>query len=197
MLFNHKLFRLLFIFSSLFFLSFSLLKANLNDISDGRWLRLGIENEGVYTITAADLQRAGMDIPKDKINTIKIYGQSGQPMSVSIQPDISMLEQAIIVNTNADGSLANIVFYGSGASGLYMGNNIRINNNLNAIQRHYTNPMDTKNYYLLTYGQTLGKRATAQPSPDGNNPIRPTSYKATIYKENDKFMSQSPGSGVL
>lgn len=197
MSFNHKLPNILFIFLSLFFLSFGLLQANLNDISDGRWLRLGIEKEGVYSITATDLQRVGMDIPKDKINTIKLYGQSGQPMSTNIQPDVSMLEQPIIVNTNADGSLASIVFYGSGASGLYMGNTITHNSESSSLQRHYTNPMDTKNYYLLTYGQTPGKRHAAQPALPGDNPIRPTSYKATIYKENDKFMSQSPGSGVL
>ena len=63
-------------------------------------------------------------------------------------------------------------------------------------QRHYVNYMDTRNYYLLTYGKTEGKRSNPLPTPDGEPTTRPTTYMASIYQNEDKFMSQTPGSGV-
>jgi len=104
-------------FTSLLLLLTPLL-ADLDDLSDGKWLRIGIDKEGVYSISANTLQSHGFSIPINQINTIKIFGQSGEAMSRSIPSDLSLIEQEIIVNTNSDGSLANIIFYASGPRGL-------------------------------------------------------------------------------
>jgi hypothetical protein len=160
-------------------------------------LRLGIEKEGVYSVSASDLQRHGITIPKEQINTIKIFGQSGQIMPILVGTDLSMQEQEIIVNTNPDGTLANIIFYGSGVRGLYMGDSVMNKSRKIITQRHYLNYMDTKNYYLLTYGKTDGKRAVGLPTPDGAVISKPLSYRATMFHNEDKFMPPTPGSGVI
>ena len=168
---------------------------DLNDISDGKWLKLGINKEGVYRITASDLQNRGINIPVSQVNTIKIFGQSGKPMSEKISDDLSLNEQKIIVNTNPDGSLASIIFYASGATGFDMNSFIRMGSTV-YLQRHYVNYMDNRNYYLLTFGKTDGKRAVPIPTESAQTTSKPTTYKASIFKEEDKYMPGLFGNGL-
>ena len=165
---------------------------DLDEISDGEWLRLTISNEGIYRITAAELAAKGINIPKDKVNTIKIFGQSGQPMNEAVKNpnELNLNEQEIIVKTNADGSLSSIIFYASAASGFYYDNSIKR-------PRHYLNYMDTKNYYLLTFGKTEGKRSTGSNVPDGEVKYRPELYTASLFFHEDLYMPAQPGFGVL
>lgn len=56
----------------------------LNDekiYSDGDWYKIKIDKDGVYRITASQLSNNGINIPKEKINTIKIIGNGGYPLS--------------------------------------------------------------------------------------------------------------------
>ncbi|MDR0927531.1 MAG: type IX secretion system sortase PorU [Ignavibacteria bacterium] len=169
---------------------FPLLAGGLSEISNGQWVKLGIGKEGIYAINAADLSSKGMSIPKELIGTIKLYGQSGKPMNEQLSSDLSLNEQEIIVNTNADGSLASIVFYGSAAKAFEYDAKRKI-------QRHYNNYYDTKNYYLLTYGKTDGKRAIPHTTPTDNVKYKPTSYRASLFHEEDKYMPLEPGGGLF
>ncbi|MCL2040038.1 MAG: type IX secretion system sortase PorU [Bacteroidetes bacterium] len=163
----------------------------LNDISDGNWYKLTINKEGVYRITASNLESLGIKIPTSQLNTIKIYGQSGKPMSEKLSTDFALNEQEIIVNTNNDGSLESIVFYASGPSGFEMDSFSNI-----YLQRHYLNYMDTKNSYLLTYGKAEGKRANPIPQENETTTSKPTTYKASIFVEEDKYMPGTMGTGL-
>jgi hypothetical protein len=169
---------------------------NLNDISDGKWLKLGINKEGIYRITASDLQSRGINITPDQVNTIKIFGQSGKPISEKLSDDLSLNEQEIIVDKNQDGSLESIVFYASGASGFEM-TTFSIGGPPINLQQHYLNFMDTKNYYLLTFGKTGGKRAIPIPEVNESTTSKPTTYKASIFHEEDRYMPSQFGTGVL
>ena len=166
----------------------------LDEISDGEWLRLTILNEGVHRVTASELAARGINIPREKVNTIKIYGQSGQPMSEAIKNanELKLNEQAIIVKTNSDGSLSSIIFYASAASGFHYNNAIRR-------QAHYLNYMDSRNYYLLTFGKTEGKRAhtSVEPYPDAEIKYKPELYTASLFLNEDFYMPQQPGVGVI
>ena len=168
---------------------------SLNDISDGNWFKLIINKEGVYKITAANLQSRGINIPPSQVNSIKIYGQSGKPMSENLLKDFSLNEQEIIVNTNNDGSLESIVFYASGPTGFEM-NEFATGGNLVYLPRHYLNFYDTRNSYLLTYGKTEGKRAIPIPQENETTTYKPTTYKASIFVEEDKYMPGMMGSGL-
>ena len=164
---------------------------NLNNISEGNWYKLIINKEGIYRITASNLENMGIKIPPSQLNTIKIYGQSGKPMAKELSKDFSLNEQEIIVNTNNDGSLESIVFYASGPTGFEMDNFSNI-----YLQRHYLNYMDTKNCYLLTYGKSEGKRAIPIPQENETTTSKPTTYKASIFSEEDKYMPGKIGSGL-
>ena len=169
---------------------------SLDEISDGDWLKLGINNEGVHIITASDLASQGVNIPKDKVNTIKIFGQSGKPISEKLKTDLSMNEQEIIVQTNADGSLDRIIFYASAARGFEYDSVLQGNTVLFKRQRHYRNYYDNRNYYLLTYGKTEGKRAIQTPTPAGEVKYKPTSYRASLFVNEDKFMPKNQSMGL-
>lgn len=164
---------------------------SLDDISDGIWLKLGIAKEGIYTITASELSSRGINISKDKINTIKVYGQSGQPMPEALLDSEGLNEQAIIVNTNTDGSLNSIVFYASGASGFEYDSSLKR-------QRHYLNYYSNTNSYLLTFGKTEGLRASALNEVNDGEVIdnKPISYRAGIFHEEDRYMPLSNGAGL-
>jgi len=145
-------------------------------LSNGDWIKLTVDKEGVYKIDAADLASLGFTIPKDLVNTIKVFGNGGTELSEKVSDAVNnkMNEQAIIVNTNTNGDLESIIFYGAPAMGFkYDGTKFV------SWYNHYSD----KNYYLLTWGGDDGKRVEAVNASGTveNNPI--TYTEKLFYKE--------------
>lgn len=155
------------------------------------WFKIEVSQEGVYSIDASQLSSLGINIPSDKINTIKIYGNGGDNLSENVLDGMlnKMNEQSIIVNKNASGGIENIIFYGSPANGFtYI--------KYDAIGfKHYLNYFSKSNYYLLTWGGENGKRAIATESPSGTIVNRPTTYIHKIFSEDELLNPYPSGSG--
>jgi len=106
-------------------------------------------------IDAGLLSSLGINLSKDEIPTIKIYGNGGKDISeqVSDAQQNLMKEQDIIVRTKQDGTLDAIIFYGASTKGFEV--------RFDEIHR-YINHYSYNNYYMLTWGGDPGKRAVAQ-----------------------------------
>ncbi|MCX6146588.1 MAG: type IX secretion system sortase PorU, partial [Candidatus Kapabacteria bacterium] len=155
------------------------------------WFKIEVSHEGVYSIDASQLSSLGINIPNDKVNTIKIYGNGGDNLSENVLDGMlnKMNEQSIIVNKNASGGIDNIIFYGSPANGFQTISNDAIG------FKHYLNYFSKSNYYLLTWDGSVGRRANAIESPNGNPINRPTTYIHKIFSEEELLNPYPSGSG--
>ncbi|OGU39632.1 MAG: hypothetical protein A2X61_11370 [Ignavibacteria bacterium GWB2_35_12] len=150
--------------------------------AEGKWIKITIENEGIFKIDQGMLSSVGISIPKEEIPTIKIYGNGGAELSerVSDAQKNNLNEQEIIVKTNDDGNLSQILFYGSPASGF-------IFDSLSSKFSHYINHYSYNNYYLMTWGGEAGKRATAIIPASGEVKNSPLTYTNRIFFEEELY----------
>ena len=172
-------------------------RQDLNTLSNGQWLRMAVKTEGVYRITSKELSNYGINISPDLVKTIKVFGGSGDILSEKVSDGLDNIlnEQEIIVNTNSNGELEDIFFYGSGSSGL---KNFSSVSDLYAFRfvTHYLNYMDNSNYYLLTFGGDEGKRA-AEIEVSQLATYKPDNYIASIFSETDLIMPSLWGNGRI
>lgn len=162
---------------------------SMNELSSGNWIKLEVAQHGVYQIDASDLQSLGYQLSTNDVKSIKVFGFGGKPLpeDVSKAATLSMNEQEIIVNTNPDGSLKSIIFFGAGPTGFELRNG--------KIQR-YNNIYTAKTSYLLTWGGVEGKRATEQETPIGEVLNNPVNYIERYLFEEDIVNPYQPGAGV-
>jgi hypothetical protein len=146
----------------------------------GRWLRIGVEREGMYRVTAQQLREAGLTITASEVASIRLFGNGGNelPQRVSDADSNRMNEQAIFTETDGSGNLTAIVFYGAAPNGFIFKEG-RI--------QHFVNTFSRRNFYLLNVGANVqGRRATLANSP-GEPTLEPTYYTARIFRDDDKF----------
>jgi hypothetical protein len=158
----------------------------------GKRVKITIESEGIYRLSASDLSKAGIGIAASDAATIKLYGTGGLPMSEDVRTDFrsEVVEQPLVVNTNPDGSIQEILFYASAASGF---------ERAGSMFRHFVNPYSKTSSYILTSGGAPGLRAVPTTPPAENPVTRPTSYLAHIFNEEEifnAFDSKGFGSGT-
>jgi hypothetical protein len=146
--------------------------------ASNNWIKIEVPTEGVYKIDANQLASIGVNISKDEIATIKIFGNGGKDLSekVTDSPDNLMKEQDIIVRAKQDGTLDAVIFYGASTKGYEV--------KFDDIRR-YINHYSDKNYYLLTWGGEQGKRAIPQEPDDLEVLNRPQTYYHRITYEED------------
>ena len=160
---------------------------NEKNYSDGDWFKFKISKNGVYKITASQLTSLGINIPKDKINTIKIIGNGGKPLS-EIPSDGAknkLNEHSITVNKDNSGNLSEIIFFASGTKGFEY---------KNWHFERYLNWYSNDNYYLFTWGGDDGLRANEEVLV-GEVVNKPTTYTHRIFNEDDIFSPYPSGGG--
>lgn len=160
--------------------------------SNGSYAKIIIENEGIYRLTAADLESVGIGTSANDATSIKLFGTGGLPLSETVSDNYTadMVEQPIIVNTNNNGKIREIIFYASGASGFERNG---------SSFRHFLNYYSKNNTYLLTAGGSPGMRAIPATVPTEQPVIRPTTYIARTFNEEEifnAFDSRGFGSGT-
>jgi hypothetical protein len=85
-------------------------------IPAGRWVRIGVQREGIYRITAEQLRQLGVRIAPEEVPTLKLFGIGGAPLPEERSAQALQLlpkEQPLLVRTNASGELQEILFYGA------------------------------------------------------------------------------------
>jgi hypothetical protein len=152
------------------------------------WL-IEITEEGVYRITADQLRAAGLPTDAAAAQTLKLYGRDGMELPETVEPpqNIDLHEHDIIVRTNSDGSIADVLFYASGPNGFQVTKTGSI--------EHYIHHYDTKAGYMLTHGGSPGKRSTIRPSASQPVEHRPLTTTGYVYQEEEIVAPYNQGSG--
>ena len=157
-------------------------------LSDGKWLKVKVTQEGIHRVTSSQLSGLGINIPKDKLNSIKVFSNGGKTLSESVESSLEnkLIEQHINVTTNSNGDLQDIIFYGRGTTGFEYDNE-------NDEFRRYFNPYSNDSYYLLTWG---GDERIEIEQDIFNSEIvnRPFSYIHRYFYEQD-FENPYPSGG--
>lgn len=158
--------------------------------SDNRqFIRMDIDEEGIYRVTKQDLESFGITVSKENIPTIRVFGTGGQilPETISEQSFLPP-EQPIIVRTDNSGNLTDIIFYGGAAGGFA--------SNGKGDFRHFINSYTNQSSYILSIGGTInGKRMTTISAAEGNVQHRPTSFPSRLFTEEEFINPFGTGSG--
>lgn len=161
------------------------------------WLKISIEDEGLYKIDATTLISNGLSVPKDLVKTIKIYGGDGRELSelVSDAQYNQMKELPIIVKTTTSGDLESVVFYGKPGYGFTYQYPKGFYHYLNTYSKINPDRKKEYNYYFITYGGNDGKRLSPVEPPEGEVVQRPDRYTEMLFYEEEKVNAFLNGSG--
>ncbi len=159
------------------------------NVNNQTWLKIKIEEEGVYKIDATQLAKFGFNIASDDPATIQIFGNDGKELSENVYDALNnkMNEQEIIIKTKQGNELDYILFYAKPAYGFeYKSGKFK----------HYINLFSKYNYYLLTWGGSSGKRANVIEPPNGTPALEPMTYTEMLFHEEELYNAfEYPGSG--
>ncbi|MFN3196549.1 MAG: type IX secretion system sortase PorU [Chlorobiota bacterium] len=165
------------------------------ELSSGDWFKITIKEDGVYELTADYLKDFGINIPKDKLNTIKIIGNGGRELPTN--PELGLLndmnQQPITVKTNSDGSLKSIIFFGAAPNGfeyvekqnLFFGKKVI----------HYINHFSNENHYLLTWGGDNREDFTERENEQGTPDLISDTFTRRVYFEEELVNAFHSGAG--
>ena len=151
-------------------------------LATGSWIRLTINDEGVYRLNAQYLQAIGVPVSGLDPRTIRLFGNGGRELSedpLAARP-ADLEEIAIDVQGEADGSFDPddyVLFYGRSTRGW------RYDATARTI-RHSIHRYSEENYYWLTYGGAAGKRmGSSAPAPGPATVIAETTVGGVFVEE--------------
>lgn len=149
---------------------------------------LRIQDEGVYRLTRDQLRGAGIAIDADAARTLKVYGRGGMelPETVDSAKSNILREQPVIVRTEPDGTIREVLFYACGLTGW--------SRTRSGIQ-HNINHFSTKANYYLTVGGADGLRSSPRSPAAGEPTLRPTSTIGRVFQEEELIHPYNNGSG--
>jgi hypothetical protein len=158
-------------------------------LSSGQWFKIGVKNNGVYSITSDQLKKMGFNTNDIDPKKIKIYGQRGgmlPQLNSEIRP-VDLTELAIIVNGEEDGKMNSgdhVLFYGEGPDRYEFTSSKKV-----FYYEH--NLYSDKNYYFITIGDTNGKRIPSDDVGSGGTAI--TVFEDFIHHEIDEINELESG----
>ncbi|MCK5075947.1 MAG: hypothetical protein KAR38_06200, partial [Calditrichia bacterium] len=141
------------------------MKTSDYNLDSGKWIKIKIENEGIYKLTYNTAEDAGFPVDDVNLNTVKMYGHHGVllPASTSQEYNEGMVENPIkVIDNDEDGQWDSndyLIFYGRGA------HNFKYSTSDN-IYTYIENVYDDNNYYYLTSSDGDGLRIPAHTSLD-------------------------------
>ncbi len=145
-------------------------------LSEGRWVKVRVRNEGIYELTASKLSGMGF---KD-INRVKVYGYGGR-----IQDEAWNFENADRVPDD----LCEIpVYRGSGSLLFYAEGTVRWTwDDATAQWRHQNQPYSRYSYYFVTEGDAPQQLNAAQVAGNGSAPVSAVYHHALIDNDAASF----------
>ncbi len=153
-----------------------------------RWWKIEIEQEGIYEITAAQLQALGIDLDEATLGTVKLYGIGGRPLPDGVEDarEEWVRQQPLLAEYAPDGTFQRFVFYGAAT---------RAPEYRNGQFGHYQNPYATTVTYLLAVGGEPRQQWTA-----ANDSVpQAVQYEQRgircVFWEEDQLQLLHPGSG--
>ncbi len=164
----------------------------------GEMFKIEISQEGIYSLTRADLESAGIDLSGFDPRTFRIFGNGGfmLPEDVSADRDEELIENAILVVGEDDGSWDEgdeILFFARGV------NSWEPSTSLPGTYKHVQNLYTRNNVYWLNVPDdgSMGKRM--DPLGEGLTRTFVAEWATSrVYMDNDAFVfysDKTPESG--
>ena len=165
------------------------IKNDNKTLSSSSVLKLSIDREGIYKLTASDLSSNGINVNASNLAKLKIFGFNSSIMAQNVPSKIEdyFHQIPVKVNVNGSGDFESLVFYATGAQGLCVNNN--------AISS-FMNPYTKTNSYILSVDGEDGLRATEKGADTGAVVNSPDYYTTAIYAEEDIYNAYEIGSGL-
>ena len=145
-------------------------------LSQGKWIKIRVEKEGVYQLTSSFLKKNGLS----DINKVKLYGYGGRPIEENWTFDN---------NEGTPDDLQEIPLYrkSDGTALFFAEGTVRFSSN----GIHEKNPYSNYSYYFLTEGDNPAVFSTLETNGATDSPICQVPY--TVFVDNDKFVWFSGG----
>lgn len=153
-------------------------------LSSGIWYKFSVTEDGVYKISYALLQKAGINPAQIDPKNVRIFtGQVGMlPQANSVNRIKDLAEVAITVVGEEDGKFNSsdyVLFYANGPDA-------HSYDTKSSFFSYQSNLYSTKNFYFLTISSSPGRRISSGSVSSGNFPLI-TQFDDFAYYENDKY----------
>lgn len=150
-------------------------------LQKGKWVKISVDQTGIYQLTYQDLQNMGFSHPEN----IKVFGYGGNMLPEHFNQDARIADDLpeipIHLETGNDGVFNTgdyILFYAQGPT------KVTYNSNSSSFT-HTQNPYSTKGYYFLTTDAGQGKRINKQAAEDGKSFTSITKTYRYFYHEKE------------
>lgn len=157
--------------------------ASLQAAAAGRWLKIGVERDGIYRVTAQQLRDAGLTISASELASIRLFGNGGAelPERVSLALANTMNEQPLLVETDAGGALVALSFFGAAPNGFVTVSNATTRPTI----QHFVNTFSKRNFYMLNVGANVQGRRVTFAETSAPATITPTYHLSRVFKDDD------------
>ena len=131
--------------------------ARTSVLSSGKWQKIALEDDGIYSISADMLRRMGFTDP----SKVRLYGYGGRMLPEKMDADAAFDDLEEVPLLRRAGSNNDLVFWGYGVTGWDW------TVTSSSTQHHTMNPYSTRGYYFLTEGdapahlETYGETVTS------------------------------------
>ena len=155
-------------------------------LQEGTWLRIFVAEEGMYRISGADLEAAGVSLGDVDPASLRLHYGGGNALPINeINPPQAMREVGLIVEDGGDGRLDAddfVLFWAESVSRWEYASASR-----SFQYRH--NLYTRENVYWLGFGGSEGQRAEQRSGAlVASDPQQPTSYRERIHEEAEQFI---------
>ncbi len=158
--------------------------ATTSQLASGKWVKIAVAADGVYEITAQELQQMGFS----NINNVHVYGNGGHMISEIL--DGSAIDDITQVASQVIGD--KLYFYGKGPVGM----TAPINASLPTFTRTI-NAYSTLGYYFLTEGGESVTVETVSTASQGSGSTATSTSLDYFYHEVDSYSYGHSGKDML
>ena len=155
-------------------------------LQEGTWLRIFVLEEGMYRISGADLEAAGVSLDDIDPASLRLHYGGGKALPINdINPPQAMREVGLVVEDGGDGRLDADDFVLFWAEPVSRWEYAPASRSFQYRHNLYTR----ENVYWLGFGGSEGRRAEQRSGAlVASDPEQPTSYRVRIHEEAEQFV---------
>ena len=156
-------------------------------LQEGTWLRISVSEEGMYRISGADLEAAGVSLADVDPASLRLHYGGGNALPINeISPPQAMREVGLVVEDGGDGRLDADDFVLFWAESVSCWEYAPASRSFQYRHNLYTH----ENVYWLGFGGGVeGLRAEQRSGAlAASDPQQPTSYRVRVHEEAEQFV---------
>ena len=155
-------------------------------LQEGTWLRISVSEEGMYRVSGADLEAAGVSLGDVDPASLRLHYGGGKVLSINeINPPQATREVGLVVEDGGDGRLDADDYVLFWAEPVSRWEYVPASRSFQYRHNLYTD----ENAYWLGFGRDEGRRAEQRSGAlAASDPQQPTSYRVRVHEEAEQFV---------